>query len=175
MKTVTMPSWPTALGGMLFAGYAATQAQKVGIDNPTSLLASALKNLNSENGPSSSGRSSSGSEVSRTVGDGILRGRAASGPGLAHGPTTSYLGVCAQLQLSVLQGEVDRLHKLLSDVVRGQKNNGYTVIHTGEKSVLRGRWEGRLTMLLPDTYYRRFITSSHTTLALPRRQALAQS
>ncbi|EFJ41497.1 hypothetical protein VOLCADRAFT_107659 [Volvox carteri f. nagariensis] len=94
-----MPSWPTALGGMLFAGYAATQAHKVGIDSPTSLVATALKTLNHENGPSSSGRVSGSSE------------------------------------LSVLQGEVDRLHKLLSDVVRGQKSNGYTVIHTG-----RGGW-----------------------------------
>ncbi|GLI67408.1 hypothetical protein VaNZ11_011598 [Volvox africanus] len=96
-----MPSWPTALGGMLFAGYAATQAQKVGIDSPTNLVATALKTLSNENGPSSSGRISSSSSS----------------------------------ELSVLQGEVDRLHKLLSDVVRGQKNNGYTVIHTG-----RGGW-----------------------------------
>ncbi|GIL82724.1 hypothetical protein Vretimale_8296 [Volvox reticuliferus] len=95
-----MPSWPTALGGMLFAGYAATQAQKVGLDSPTTLVATALKTLNNENGPSSSGRMSSSSS-----------------------------------ELSVLQGEVDRLHKLLSDVVRGQKSNGYTVIHTG-----RGGW-----------------------------------
>ncbi|KAG2451188.1 hypothetical protein HYH02_003795 [Chlamydomonas schloesseri] len=90
-----MPSWPTALGGMLFAGYAATQAQKVGIDTPSALVASALKTIGNEHGPSPSGRGS-GSE------------------------------------LSVLQGEVDRLHRLLSDVVRGQKGGqGYTVIHTG--------------------------------------------
>ncbi|GLC41539.1 hypothetical protein PLESTB_000704000 [Pleodorina starrii] len=94
-----MPSWPTALGGMFLTGYAATQAHKVGIDSPTSLVATALKTLNNENLPSSSGRSSN-------------------------------------TELTVLQGEVDRLHKLLSDVVRDRGNNsGYTVIHTG-----RGGW-----------------------------------
>ncbi|KAG2435846.1 hypothetical protein HXX76_007041 [Chlamydomonas incerta] len=102
-----MPSWPTALGGMLFAGYAATQAQKVGIDAPSALVASALKTLGSDSGyspASSSGRGGS--------------------------------------ELTVLQGEVDRLHKLLSDVVRGQKGGqGYTVIHTG-----RGGWS---VLILP--------------------------
>ncbi|GIL55151.1 hypothetical protein Vafri_10744 [Volvox africanus] len=67
-KYSAMPSWPTALGGMLFAGYAATQAQKVGIDSPTNLVATALKTLSNENGPSSSGRMSSSSSSSEVSG-----------------------------------------------------------------------------------------------------------
>ncbi|GFR52477.1 hypothetical protein Agub_g15046 [Astrephomene gubernaculifera] len=92
-----MPSWPTALGGMFLTGYAATQAPKMGIDSPTTFLASALKNL----GDAGAGAASS-----------------------ARVPGSS--------EMTVLQGEVDRLHQLLSDVVRGQqKGPGYTVIHTG--------------------------------------------
>ncbi len=38
-------------------------------------------------------------------------------------------------QMKVLQGEVDRLHALLSDVVRSKGGqSGYTVIHTGRSS-----------------------------------------
>ena len=37
--------------------------------------------------------------------------------------------------MQVLQKEVDRLHGLLSDVVRGHRGGqGYTVIHTGQKN-----------------------------------------
>ncbi|PNH08535.1 hypothetical protein TSOC_004902 [Tetrabaena socialis] len=92
-----MPSWPTALGGMFAAGYAATQAHKVGYDAPA-IVTNALKNFGSDTA-SSSGRTSGGSE------------------------------------LSVLQGEVDRLHKLLSDVVRGRGGGSVQVIHSG-----RGGW-----------------------------------
>ena len=36
--------------------------------------------------------------------------------------------------MKVLQGEVDRLHALLTDVVRGQRNGQAMVIHTGRSS-----------------------------------------
>lgn len=35
------------------------------------------------------------------------------------------------MQSTQLQGEVDRLHKLLADAVRNKQGSGYTVIHTG--------------------------------------------
>lgn len=138
-----MPSWPTALGGMLFAGYAATQAQKVGIDAPSALVASALKSLGNDTGysPSPSGRG--GSEVGFRRLTGLVR---VVPPTQERSPTVSFersspTRLCpALMQLSVLQGEVDRLHKLLSDVVRGQKGGqGYTVIHTGTRA---SSWEG---------------------------------
>ncbi|GAX74809.1 hypothetical protein CEUSTIGMA_g2256.t1 [Chlamydomonas eustigma] len=50
--------------------------------------------------------------------------------------STSTSGSIAGVeQMKMLQGEVDRLNSLLSDVVRGQRQPGYTVIHTG-----RGGW-----------------------------------
>eukprot|EP00195_Chlamydomonas_chlamydogama_P016948 CAMPEP_0202892588 /NCGR_PEP_ID=MMETSP1392-20130828/2299_1 /ASSEMBLY_ACC=CAM_ASM_000868 /TAXON_ID=225041 /ORGANISM="Chlamydomonas chlamydogama, Strain SAG 11-48b" /LENGTH=324 /DNA_ID=CAMNT_0049576597 /DNA_START=198 /DNA_END=1172 /DNA_ORIENTATION=- len=39
-------------------------------------------------------------------------------------------------ELQSLQGEVDRLHRLLSDVVRGQRGQSHTIIHTGRS----GSW-----------------------------------
>ncbi|KXZ54900.1 hypothetical protein GPECTOR_4g972 [Gonium pectorale] len=95
-----MPSWPTALGGMFMAGYAATQAHKVGIDSPTALVGAAIKTLNTD--------------------------------GSSYAPSASGRGGG---ELSVLQSEVDRLHKLLSDVMR-DKRGGQMVIHTGT----RGGW-----------------------------------
>ncbi|KAG2498183.1 hypothetical protein HYH03_003938 [Edaphochlamys debaryana] len=107
-----MPTWPTALGGMLFAGYAATQAQKAGLDSPTSFVTSAIRNLGDGS----------------TFGSASVSGRSGMGGGS---------------ELTVLQGEVDRLHKLLSDVVRGQKSGGPLVIHTG-----RGTWFGFMFPIL---------------------------
>jgi hypothetical protein len=59
-----MPSWPTALGGMLAASYAATQAQKIGIDaSPSVLVQSALKGLTGDSSTLSSMRPSGSAEV----------------------------------------------------------------------------------------------------------------
>lgn len=49
----------------------------------------------------------------------------------------------ANTELSVLQGEVDRLHRLLADVVRNNNGGRYTVIQTG-----RSGWFG---MIVPVT------------------------
>lgn len=51
------------------------------------------------------------------------RGGSSSGASTSSGAGSS--------EMRVLQGEVDRLHKLLSDVVHSQRQNGTTVIHTG--------------------------------------------
>lgn len=66
-----MPSWPTAVSGMLAAGYAATQAQKVGLDSFVGSLSRSFTG-GGDSGASFSGRGAgSGTGEASAAGVGV--------------------------------------------------------------------------------------------------------